>query len=110
MVWRNDNYRIRRRLPSVPSVPKNCPTLTNLHLRGMLSPISSDDDIEQSTLLMMNDNVEQQLPLSECLRQSWTPAVKLAFPVYSNQRRELPIEESMESYGKFKKKKFQTSI
>ncbi|KAK6102181.1 hypothetical protein QQG55_7475 [Brugia pahangi] len=64
----------------------------------MLSPISSDDDIEQSTLLMMNDNVEQQLPLSECLRQSWTPAVKLAFPVYSNQRRELPIEESMESY------------
>lgn len=100
MVWRNDKGRIRRRLPSIPSEPETFrPTLSRLNLRSMLQPIFSDDVLEQPTLLEVDDDNVEQLSLSEHSRQSWTPNVKLTFPVHSTQRRELPIEEDIESSG-----------
>ncbi|EFO16360.2 hypothetical protein LOAG_12147 [Loa loa] len=103
MVWRNDNYRIRRRLPSIPTESKTFPTLARLNLCSMLSPISLDDDDDAKRPLQIDDESIEKLQLSEYSRQSWTPTVRLTFPVHSNQRRELPIEEGVENCGKLSK-------
>ncbi|KAM3723229.1 Genetic interactor of prohibitins 3 [Dirofilaria immitis] len=99
MVWRNDKDRIRRRLPTIPSEAKIFPVLARLNSGDVLPTITSDDDVVQPTLLMINGGSAERLPLLEYSRQLWSPNIKLSLPVRSIQRRELPDEEDVESFG-----------
>ncbi|VBB26799.1 unnamed protein product [Acanthocheilonema viteae] len=95
MVWRNDSNRVRRRLPNIPSEAKSSPTLERLNLGGMLPPILSVDHVERPTLLEMDDDRTKQLSFSERSLFSWSPTIRLTFPMYSTQRRELFTEEGI---------------
>ncbi|MCP9258101.1 hypothetical protein DINM_002623 [Dirofilaria immitis] len=99
MVWRNDKDRIRRRLPTIPSEAKIFPVLARLNSGDVLPTITSDDDVVQPTLLMINGGSAERLPLLEYSRQLWSPNIKLSLPVRSIQRRELPDEEDVESFA-----------
>uniref|UniRef100_A0A915Q4V8 Uncharacterized protein n=1 Tax=Setaria digitata TaxID=48799 RepID=A0A915Q4V8_9BILA len=100
MVWRNDKDRNRRRLPSIPLESKTVPTLTRLSLESMLPAVAtSDESIERPTLLIMDGHNVDQVPFSRNSRQFWSPTIARSFPVHSTQRRELPSEEELESFG-----------
>ncbi|VDO32489.1 unnamed protein product [Onchocerca flexuosa] len=102
MVWRNDNARIRRRLPTIPAEEKVFSILTRLNKRSML-PVVGSRNVKLPTLLITSDgNADggEQLSPSEQSRRSYSPNSRLSFPVRFTQRRELPDEEN---YSKLKK-------
>lgn len=131
MVWRNNNEHFRRRLPSIIPQQRTFPTLECLNFENLLSPaLSIEHDSSQLTSLKMiaenhhdnddnddddddidgkydhdnfNPNMIRRLSLSNCKQKSWPTTFRLSFPVRSNQRRELPIED-LEICGKFFKK------
>uniref|UniRef100_A0A0R3RL52 Uncharacterized protein n=1 Tax=Elaeophora elaphi TaxID=1147741 RepID=A0A0R3RL52_9BILA len=104
MVWRNDNDRVRRRLPCIPSIPmeaKTFPNLARLNLRNMPSSTLSYDGIERPTRLEIDDESVEQSPISEQSRQFCSSTtIRLTFPMRVKQRRELSMEEDVENDGK----------